>query len=84
MRLSLAICVVALLALREAMVSSSVLASIGCAATLVCCGGVSLCCCGLELLAFVVVATYVVVFLVLFVIVLGWRDSDIGVTSSGK
>lgn len=77
-------CVVTLLTLREAMVAQSALTTLGCAAVVACAGGFSLCICGLELLACVVVATYVVVFLVLFAITLGWRGAEFGNSTRAK
>ena len=77
MRLTAFVALVVLLSLKEVSSSVSAFSMIGYAAALVICGGISLCACGLELLAFVLIATYVVVFMVLFVVILGWRGSSI-------
>jgi hypothetical protein len=75
MRLALCLSFALVLILREITTSTTNNTIIGYAALLLLCGSVTLLMCGLELLAFVVLATYVVVFLTLFVVTLGWRNA---------
>jgi hypothetical protein len=76
MRLTFVLCVIIFLVVRELSAAHSLTSTLGYAATLVVCACLSLCYVGLELLSFVLLATYVVVFLILFVVVLGWRGSS--------
>lgn len=71
MRLSLFVSIAVVVAVREASLAASTLSVLGLAGVVVVLGGVTLCVCGLELLAAVLVATYIVALLVLFVVVVG-------------